>query len=141
MVKYNHNYTKMLTVVVGNVVRDVNISIGPLSPHAASAGARVSISATCPDSNVPFNQLRLINGGVCKTETRCNSKKKLLVILCFMSVVNYKKRRSTQGWTHGGSCWLSPTVPQQTAPWKAPPQGWKPLKKCVHMRQSELFFL
>lgn len=60
----------MLTIVVGNVVRDVNFSIRPLVPQAAAAGAWVSIFvAICPDSNVSLSQLGLIKVWVCKTNT------------------------------------------------------------------------
>lgn len=60
----------MLTIVIGNVVGDVNFSIRPLAPHAASAGAWVSIfAAISPDSNVSLSQLGLIKVRVCKTNT------------------------------------------------------------------------
>lgn len=44
-----------------------------------------------------------------------------------------------QSSTHGGLCWPSPTVLQQTDPWMRPPQGWKPLQKFVHIRVLNSF--
>lgn len=62
----------MLTVVVLDVVRDVHISIGILQPHAAVAGAGVSISVAVLDSNVSFSQFGFTGASVCKTNTRCS---------------------------------------------------------------------
>lgn len=49
----------VLTVVIGNVVRYVDLPISPLVPQASSGCARISIFAVCPHSNVSFNQGRL----------------------------------------------------------------------------------
>lgn len=51
----------ILTVVVGNVVGDVNFPIRPLIPQAAPGGAWVSIFVVCPQSNVSFSQGGLIS--------------------------------------------------------------------------------
>lgn len=66
---YNKINTKneMLTILVGDVVRDVNFSIGPLIPQAFSSSAWVSVFVGIwADSNVSFNQGRLIKVRVCK---------------------------------------------------------------------------
>lgn len=58
----------MLTVVVGDVVRDVDLSIRPLLPQAACGGAGVSVSVGHRlDSDVPLDQGGLIEVRVCKT--------------------------------------------------------------------------
>lgn len=60
----------MLTVVVSNVVWDVDLPIRPLSPQAASGGAGVSVSVRLRlDSDVSSDQNGLIKVRVCKTNT------------------------------------------------------------------------
>lgn len=50
----------VLTVVISNVVRYVDLSISPLVPQATSGRARVSIFVVCPHSNVSLHQGWLI---------------------------------------------------------------------------------
>ncbi len=60
----------MLTVVVGNVVGDVDLPIRPLSPQAASGGAGISISVSLRfDSDVSSDQGGLIKVRGCNTNT------------------------------------------------------------------------
>lgn len=59
----------VLTVVVGDVVGDVDFSIRPLLPQTASGGAGVSVSVR-QDSNVSSNQGGLIKVRGCKSNTR-----------------------------------------------------------------------
>lgn len=51
----------LLTKVTGDVVRYVDLPVGPLVPQTSSGGARVSIFAVCPHSNVSFHQGWLIS--------------------------------------------------------------------------------
>ena len=60
----------MLTVVVGDVVWDVDLPIRPLLSQAASGGAGVSVSfGLRVDSDVSSDQDGLIDVRVCRTNT------------------------------------------------------------------------
>lgn len=53
----------ILTVVVGDVVRNVHLSVTVLQPHAATAGAGVGVLLCfIADSDVPFNQFGHVVG-------------------------------------------------------------------------------
>lgn len=60
----------MLTVMVGDVVGDVDLPISPLLPQAASGSAGVSVSVRLRlDSDVSSDQGGLIKVRGCKTNT------------------------------------------------------------------------
>lgn len=69
----------MLTVVVGDVVGDVDFAIRPLQPQAASGGAGVSVSVCLRlDSDVSSNQGGLINVRVYKSSTSWSFSTKII---------------------------------------------------------------
>lgn len=60
----------VLTEVVGDVVRNVDLSVSVLSPFAAAAGARVSVFLSFTgNGDVSFDQFRLIVKTSCTKNT------------------------------------------------------------------------
>lgn len=105
-----------LTEVVGNVIRDVDVPIGPFAPHAAVAGAGISVFLCIRvDGDVSLDQDGLI------IRTDWNKPHRHLHTPGQLSETNIRAESgllemSHVAQTHPGYGWLAPRVQTQKGP-------------------------
>ncbi len=123
-----------LTEVIGDVIRNVDLPISPLAPHAALAGAGVCVFlGLTVDGDVSSGQDGIIDGADWNTSYRNLNTRGTAT-----------NRRTAAAHTHSDYCWLSPEVQRQKAPLSSPLQcpllsdiNKSIISLCIKIHQSQ----